>query len=891
MRDANPQTIYLKDYTVPDYLIHSVDLNFTLAEENTRVISRLTLSRNPASQTGDTALILAGENLTLMRIVLNDDNELTNQHYLQTPDSLIIHEVPQHRSFVLTIENTINPKANTALEGLFLSNGMLCTQCEAEGFRKITYFLDRPDVMLKFTTTLVGDKDRYPVLLSNGNKIAQGELPDNRHWVTWEDPFNKPCYLFALVAGQLDCIEDNFTTQSGRDISLQIFVEQHDLDKCAHAMQSLKNAMLWDEQVYGREYDLDLYMIVAVGHFNMGAMENKGLNIFNTKFVLARPDTATDSDYGHVEGVIAHEYFHNWTGNRITCRDWFQLSLKEGFTVFRDQEFTGDRTSRAVKRIDDVNNLRTRQFAEDAGPMSHPIRPDAYIEINNFYTLTVYEKGAEVVRMIHTLLGAEGFRKGSDLYFERYDGQAVTCDDFVNAMEAANGVDLTQFRRWYEQAGTPVLTVQQAYDASAKTLTLNIRQHCPPSPGQAVKEPLYIPVTVGLINKDGSIATCKLQGSVTQLEFGNGQASDQVILQVTQAEQSFTFEDLKEQPVVSILRGFSAPVKLVMERSLEELAFLLSRDSDTFSRWEAGQQLAGQLIAGLIADVQNSRKLQVNPIIITAFKQVMEQTWEDLSYFSLLLSLPSETYLAEQMQVVDVEAIHKAREFVVLTLAEQLQAQFKAHYLDNHRDESGLFDAGAIGRRRIKNTCLAYLGRLDQQDIHHWSQQQFDTAKNMTDQIAALAVVVNSPHPAKQKCLAGFYQQWQTEALVIDKWFALQASSPNPDTFATVQSLMQNPAFDLKNPNRVRALIGAFSQANPLHFHAENGQGYQFLADQIIALNTLNPQVASRMLSALTSWRRYDEGRQALMRVQLERIMTTEDISKDVYEVASKSLA
>ena len=888
MRDANPQTIFLKDYTVPDYLIHSVDLNFTLDEENTRVISRLTLSRNPASRTGDVALVLAGENLALVSVVLNDDTQLTEQNYLQTPDSLIIHEVPQHRSFVLTIENTINPKANTAYEGLYLSNSMLCTQCEAEGFRKITYFLDRPDVMAKFTTTLVGDKDRYPVLLSNGNKIAHGELTDNRHWVTWEDPFNKPCYLFALVAGQLDCIEDSFITQSGRNISLQIFVEKHDMDKCAHAMQSLKNAMRWDEEVYGREYDLDLYMIVAVGHFNMGAMENKGLNVFNTKFVLARPDTATDFDYEHIEGVIAHEYFHNWTGNRITCRDWFQLSLKEGFTVFRDQEFTGDRTSKAVKRIEDVTNLRTRQFAEDAGPMAHPIRPDSYIEINNFYTLTVYEKGAEVVRMIHTLLGAEGFRKGSDLYFERHDGQAVTCDDFVNAMEAANAVDLSQFRRWYAQAGTPVVKVLQSYDPSSQTLTLTLNQQCPPTPGQAVKEPLHIPVTVGLIYKEGSVAPCKLQycgGDLSRPE------TDEVILHLTQTEQTFTFEDLKEQPVVSILRGFSAPVKLVMERSLEELAFLLSYDSDTFNRWEAGQQLAGQVIAGLIADVQNGRELQLNPVIVTAFKQVMAQSWDDLSYFSLLLSLPSETYLAEQMQVVDVEAIHKAREFVVRTLAEQLQTQFKTLYQECHRDESGLFDAGAIGRRRIKNTCLAFLGRLEQPDIQQWSQQQFESSKNMTDQMAALAVVVNGSHPAKQQCLAGFYQQWQDEALVIDKWFALQASSHMPDTFATVLALLQHPAFDLKNPNRVRALIGAFSQANPLHFHAANGQGYQFLANQIIALNTLNPQVASRMLSALTSWRRYDEGRQALMKAQLERIMTTEDISKDVYEVASKSLA
>ncbi|MDD5578072.1 MAG: aminopeptidase N [Methylobacter sp.] len=883
MRDANPQTIYLKDYTAPEYLIHSVALHFVLDDENTRVTSKLTMSRNPASQSRDKSLILSGENLKLIRINLNDGNDLTEEHYQLTQDSLIINEVPQQQNFILTIENVINPKANTALEGLYLSNSMLCTQCEAEGFRKITYFLDRPDVMARFTTTLTGDKERYPVLLSNGNKVDQGELPGNLHWVTWEDPFNKPCYLFALVAGRLECLKDSFTTLSGRNISLQIFVEKQDLDKCGHAMQSLKNAMQWDEQVYGREYDLDLYMIVAVGHFNMGAMENKGLNVFNTKFVLARPDTATDSDYEHIEGVIGHEYFHNWTGNRITCRDWFQLSLKEGFTVFRDQEFTGDRTSRAVKRIEDVNMLRTRQFAEDAGPLAHPIRPESYIEINNFYTLTVYEKGAEVVRMIRTLLGAEGFRKGSDLYFERHDGQAVTCDDFISAMEDANGADLTQFRRWYSQAGTPLLNVQQHYDPSKKTLTLTIKQSCPPTPGQAIKEPLHIPVTVGLLNSDGSNASCMLQGT--------DRAAEEVILQLTQAEQSFTLENLPApKPVVSILRGFSAPVKLVMERSLEELAFLLSYDRDTFNRWEAGQQLAGQIISGLIADLQNGRNLQVNPVFINAFKQVLEQSWDDLSYFSLLISLPSEIYLAEQMQVIDVDALHKAREFVVLTLAEQLQTQFRTLYLANNREESGQFDAGAIGRRRIKNTCLSYLGKLENAEIQKWAATAQNTAKNMTDQIAALAVIVNNPHPAQHSCLDNFYRQWQAEALVIDKWFALQASSPMPDTFAKVLSLMKHPAFDLKNPNRVRALIGAFSQANPLHFHAANGQGYQFLADQIIALNTLNPQVASRMVNALTSWRRYDEARQELMKAQLKRIISTEAISSDVYEVASKSL-
>ncbi len=882
MRDANPQTVYLKDYAVPEYLIHTVDLNFTLDEQNTRVLSRLSMTRNPESQSSETALILAGENLKLISIVLNDDHVLTESDYQITPEAMIIHNVPQQRPFTLTIENEINPKANTALEGLYLSNGMLCTQCEAEGFRKITYFLDRPDVMAKFTTTLEGDKDRYPVLLSNGNLIAHGETADNKHWVTWEDPFNKPCYLFALVAGQLECLQDSYVTLSGRKVGLQIFVEKHDIDKCSHAMQSLKNAMHWDEQVYGREYDLDLYMIVAVGHFNMGAMENKGLNIFNTKFVLARPDTATDSDYEHIEGVIGHEYFHNWTGNRITCRDWFQLSLKEGFTVFRDQEFTGDRTSKAVKRIEDVNMLRTRQFAEDAGPMAHPIRPDAYMEINNFYTLTVYEKGAEVVRMLHTLLGAEGFRKGCDCYFQRHDGQAVTCDDFVKAMEDANAINLSQFRRWYGQAGTPKIHVEQAYDAGSQSLTLTIKQSCPATPGQNIKEPLHIPITVGLLDNQGAAIKCKLQDQDDE--------KDELILQLTASEQSFTFTGLAEKPVVSILRNFSAPVKLEMERSLEELAFLLSYDSDTFNRWEAGQQLAGQIISDLIVDVQQGRTLRLAPIMTTAFKQVLAQPWADLSYLSLLLSLPSESYLAEQMQVVDVEAIHKAREFVIRILAEQSKAELEALYLSNHRDESGQFNSGAIGRRRIKNVCLSFLGRLENEQSQQWAEQQFNNAKNMTDQIAALANIVNHPHPAKQQCLSKFYQQWQSEALVIDKWFAIQASSPMLDAFATVLSLTSHPAFDLSVPNRVRAVIGAFSQANPLHFHALNGQGYEFLADKVIALNILNPQVASRMLGPLTSWRRFDNARQQLMKDQLERVMNSPAISRDVYEVASKSL-
>ena len=882
MRDATPQTVYLKDYKVPDYLIKTVDLNFNLDAEQTRVISRMKLIRNPESQSSNAALVLHGENLKLIRIVLNEDQLLDEADYQLSHEALTIQEVPQQREFYLTIENEINPTTNTALEGLYLSNGMLCTQCEAEGFRKITFFLDRPDVMAKFTTTLVADRSLYPILLSNGNKIAQGELDHNRHWVTWEDPFGKPCYLFALVAGKLECLEDSFTTRSGRRISLQIFVESHDLDKCGHAMQSLKNAMQWDEQIYGREYDLDLYMIVAVGHFNMGAMENKGLNIFNTKFVLARPDTATDSDYEHIEGVIGHEYFHNWTGNRVTCRDWFQLSLKEGFTVFRDQEFSGDRSSKAVKRIEDVNMLRTRQFAEDAGPMAHPVRPDSYMEINNFYTLTVYEKGAEVVRMLHTLLGAGAFRLGCDKYFERYDGQAVTCDDFIKAMEDANGVDLSQFRLWYSQAGTPVIEVAQSYDLSNQSLTLTIQQNCPPTPGQTEKQPLHIPIALGLIAKDGTPAPCLLEGRAA--------AQEQVILELKQSEQSFVLLNVPEKPIVSILRNFSAPVKLSMPRDLHELAFLLSYDNDGFNRWEAGQQLAGQIITGLIADIQGNKSLHLNPIITDAYRQVILQSWDDLSYFSLLLSLPSESYLAEQMKIVDVDSIHKAREFVVTALAKELQAKLENLYLSNHKDESGRFDSAAIGRRRIKNTCLSYLSRLLAPTIQNWCEQQFDQARNMTDQIAALANIVNHPHPAKTRCIKTFYEQWQAEPLVIDKWFAIQATSPMPDTFSTVLELTRHKDFNLANPNRVRSVVGSFCQANPVHFHASNGQGYEFLADQVIALNLLNPQVASRMLGPLTSWRRYDNQRQQLMRTQLERIMNSPAISRDVYEVASKSL-
>ncbi|RYU63083.1 aminopeptidase N [Methylolobus aquaticus] len=884
MREATPQTIYLKDYTPPDYLIDTVDLAFDLDEADTRVTARLAVRRNPAGAGGRPALELAGEQLVLESVQI-DGRLLAPDEFAVGEESLVLSRVPD-APFELEVVTRINPGANTALEGLYASNGMLCTQCEAQGFRRITYFLDRPDVMARYTATLTGDRDRYPVLLCNGNRVEGGELPDGRHWVRWEDPFKKPSYLFALVAGRLDCLEDRFTTMSGRDITLQIFVEAHDRDKCSHAMESLQRAMRWDEERFGREYDLDLYMIVAVGHFNMGAMENKGLNVFNTKYVLARPDTATDADYEHIQGVIAHEYFHNWTGNRITCRDWFQLSLKEGLTVFRDQEFTADHTSRGVKRIDDVNQLRIRQFAEDAGPLSHPVRPESYIEINNFYTLTVYEKGAEVVRMIQTLLGSEGFRKGCDLYFARHDGQAVTCEDFVRCMEDATGVDLTQFRRWYGQAGTPELHLDAQYDAKAQALELTVRQSCPATPGQPVKQPFHIPLALGLVGPDGTDLPVILEG-----EGADGAATNRV-LSVTEPVQRFRFVGLPAAPVLSPLRGFSAPVRLHMPRGEQDLAFLLAYDSDMFNRWDAAQELAARAIIARIQDGADSARTQaLDDCLLDAMGRVAAGELDDRSYWALLLTLPSEDYVSSLLERVDPDAVHAARQGLRRRLADDLGARFERLYTAHHRIESGPADASSIGRRRLKNVCLGYLMARETDAAYRLCSAQFDDATNMTDQIAALTLAVNSHHPERSRLLERFYEQWREEALVIDKWFALQASCSLPDTLTAVVGLLQHPDFDLKVPNRVRSLIGMFSQANPVNFHARDGRGYEFLADHVIALNALNPQIAARLAGALTQWRRYDEQRAALLRAQLQRIAGTPGISKDVYEVASKGLA
>jgi aminopeptidase N len=880
MREQSPRTIRLADYTPPDFLIDSVDLSFDLHEEETRVTSRLALRRNPAAPSGRRSLELHGERLVLEGLRL-DDQGLESGGFLTTDETLIIHEVPD-RPFALEVVTRINPRQNSALEGLFCSKDMLCTQCEPHGFRKITYFLDRPDVMSRYTTTLIADRERYPVLLSNGNRIASGLHDDGRHWVTWEDPFRKPSYLFALVAGRLSCLEDAYVTSSGRSVTLQIYVEEHDLDKCAHAMESLKQAMRWDEQEYGREYDLNLYMIVAVGHFNMGAMENKGLNIFNTKFVLARPDTATDNDYQHVQGVIAHEYFHNWTGNRITCRDWFQLSLKEGLTVFRDQEFTADHTSRAVARIDDVNQLRVRQFAEDAGPLAHPVRPESYIEVNNFYTLTVYEKGAEVIRMIRTLLGPEGFRRGSDLYFARHDGQAVTCDDFVRCMEDASGVDLAQFRLWYSQSGTPEIHLESRYDAGSCALTLAVRQSCPPTPGQPEKQPFHIPLALGLLDRDGQELPVQLEGEATPPATGTR------ILQLIQGEQTFRLVGIASEPVVSPLRGFSAPVKLHCPRSIAELSFLLAHDPDTFNRWDAGQQLATIAIHEAMADRDG---LAAGAALIDAYRAVLRQNWDDLSYLACLLTLPSEDYVSSLLEVVDPEAVHRARRKVRHAIAEALETTFTDLYAVHNREEPDRRDSEAVGRRRLKNVCLSLLTELESDQAYRLCGEQFEHASTMTDQLAALSCIVNSGSPRRAEVLDRFYRQWQREALVIDQWFSVQATCVLPGTLETVRNLLNHPDFDLRTPNRVRSLIGAFAQSNPVTFHRADGSGYAFLADQIVALDPINPQVAARMLVPLAQWRRYDAGRQALMREALQRIVGQSGVSKDVYEVATKSLA
>ena len=881
MTTPAPTTIFLKDYLPPAFLIDATDLDFHLFEEGALVRSQLRMRRNP-ERAGNHPLELAGLELELRRLLL-DGRELGANDYELTPEKLVLRDLPDQ--FELQCETWIKPQENSCLEGLYKSSGMFCTQCEAEGFRRITYYLDRPDVMACFRTRIEADQALYPVLLSNGNEVERGELGNGRHYVVWEDPFKKPCYLFALVAGDLRWQDDQFVTQSGREVLLRIFVEPANLDKCQHALDSLKKSMRWDEEVYGREYDLDIFMIVAVNDFNMGAMENKGLNIFNSSCVLAKPETATDGAYQRIESIVAHEYFHNWSGNRVTCRDWFQLSLKEGFTVFRDSEFSADVGSRTVKRIEDVTVLRTAQFAEDAGPMAHPVRPDSYMEISNFYTLTVYEKGAEVVRMIHQLLGPDAFRRGSDLYFERHDGQAVTCDDFVQAMEDASGRDLGQFRLWYSQAGTPTVEVSDAYDETRRQYSLTMRQSCAPSPGQPSKQPMLIPVAVGLLNASGQDLPLRLQGEV------NADGTTRV-LELSEREQTFVFEDVAERPVPSLLRQFSAPVRLRFAYDRDQLLFLMQHDSDGFNRWDAGQKLALDIIQSQVERARAGQPLQFDERLSQAYRTLLRDDNLDPALLAKMLELPSVSYLVELADSADPEVIVTARQWVQGELARQLRDEWIRLYLANHDAGSYSRSFEAMARRAVKNVCLHYLlAAGDEEGLGH-ALRQFQQANNMTDEAAAFAAVVHSGFSsARDQVINQFYEKWQQDPLVIDQWLSVQAASYEAGDLARIRQLREHPAFTLRNPNKVRALIGVFAGQNWVHFHWADGSGYEFLADAVLELDRINPQISARLLTPLTRWRKFETRRAQLMREQLERVRAAGNLSRDLYEVVAKSLA
>ena len=876
MKDALPQTIYLKDYKVSPFLIETTDLVFDLGDQQTCVTTRLVVRRNPASAEQSNSLELNSKGDVQLQWIEIDGQRLNDSDYTLSDNMLILPNLPA--SCVITTEVLIQPQLNTSMMGLYRSRTMFCTQCEAEGFRRITYFPDRPDIMSIFTVKIVADKANYPILLSNGNAIERADLEGGRHSITWHDPFKKPSHLFALVAGTLAVVEDSFTTVSGREIPLQIFVEEKDLDKCAHAMLSLKKSMRWDEDVYGREYDLDIFMIVAVDDFNMGAMENKGLNIFNTSAVLANPKTTTDASFLRVEGVVAHEYFHNWSGNRVNVRDWFQLSLKEGFTVFRDSQFSSDMNSPTVKRIEDVSFLRTHQFAEDGGPMSHQVQPDAYMEINNFYTLTVYEKGSEIVRMYHTLLGAKTFRKGSDLYFDRHDGEAVTIEQFVAAMEDASGRDLTQFRRWYKQSGTPVLKVRSEYDATAKTYKLNFDQSCPPTPGQSEKLPFVIPLKLGLVSDDG-----------VDIQL-NSAGETEIIIEITEPHHHLVFENIDAEPVPSLLRGLSAPVKLDYPYSTEQLAHLMANDSDGFNRWDASQTLSLTVLNQLMHDSLHDRPMVLDGELVEAYKALLSDESLDSAMVALMLQLPTEALLHEEADTIHIAAIHDARSFLRTALAGCLAVELEAIYERHNTQQAYAPNVEQMGNRSLKNAALGYLMLVDSGVELAWAQ--FQNADNMTDQSAALSALVNCPAAADYaaKALALFLEEFKDEALAMNVWLQIQAANSQPNALSRVKVLLEHSAFSMTNPNKIRSLIGGFANANHVNFHASDGSGYVFLTEQILALNTVNPQIAARLVTPLTRWKKFSEPNRKLMRDALQNIANEPNLVKDVYEIATKSL-
>ncbi|MCG3470425.1 aminopeptidase N [Xenorhabdus bovienii] len=859
------------DYQAPDYTITDIDLDFDLHADKTTVTA---ISQVKRLNHDTTPLILDGENLTLKSIHIDDK---AWEHYHEQDGKLSIEQLPAQ--FTLTIVNEIYPSANTALEGLYISGDALCTQCEAEGFRNITYYLDRPDVLARFTTRIAADISKYPYLLSNGNRIGQGELSDGRHWVKWQDPFPKPAYLFALVAGDFDVLRDTFVTRSGREVALELFVDRGNLDRTDWAMTSLKNSMKWDETRFGLEYDLDIFMIVAVDFFNMGAMENKGLNVFNSKYVLAKTETATDKDYLGIEAVIGHEYFHNWTGNRITCRDWFQLSLKEGLTVFRDQEFSSDLGSRSFNRINNVRIMRAAQFAEDASPMAHPIRPDQVMEMNNFYTLTVYEKGSEVIRMIHTLLGEEQFQAGVQLYVHRHDGSAATCDDFVQAMEDASNVDLTLFRRWYSQSGTPILTVRDEYDAEKQQYTLHVSQMTPPTSDQKEKQPLHIPLDIELYDEHGSVIPLRRDGQPIHH-----------VLNIINAEQTFVFDDVPSLPVPSLLREFSAPVKLDYPYSDTQLAFLMKHALNEFSRWDAAQSLLANYVKLNVARYQQSLTLELPMHVIDAFRAVLLNQDIDPALAAQILTLPSENEMAELFTVIDPKSIHDVLHAITRGLANEMADEFTAVY---HSIHTGAYrvDHQDIAKRALRNTCLYYLAFIDDKEqVDQLVAAQYYQADNMTDTVAALSAAMSAELPCSYQLMDEFEQRWHQDGLVMDKWFALQATNPAFDALDKVRSLMNNRSFSLSNPNRVYSLLRTFFANNLVAFHAEDGRGYQFLQEVLTELNSRNPQVASRLIEPLIRWKRYDEARQSLMRATLEQLKVLENLSGDLFEKITKAL-
>ncbi|HHW7448663.1 aminopeptidase N [Pasteurella multocida subsp. multocida] len=862
---------YRKDYRTPDFTVTEIALDFQLDPKKTVVTATSQFRRlNPQAQ----KLRLDGHSFQFSSLKLNGRDF---KHFEQDGESLSLNlSAVDADQFSLEVVSILSPEKNTSLQGLYQSGEGMCTQCEAEGFRQITYMLDRPDVLARYTTKITADKSKYPYLLSNGNRVDSGELPDGRHWVEWHDPFPKPSYLFALVAGDFDVLSDTFTTQSGREVALELFVDRGNLDRAEWAMQSLKRSMKWDEDRFGLEYDLDIYMIVAVDFFNMGAMENKGLNVFNSKFVLANPQTATDEDYIAVESVIAHEYFHNWTGNRITCRDWFQLSLKEGLTVFRDQEFTSDLWSRSGKRIEDVRLLRTAQFAEDASPMSHPIRPDKVIEMNNFYTMTVYEKGAEVIRMMHTLLGETLFQKGMQLYVAEQDGKAATCEDFVSAMERASGIDLTQFRHWYSQSGTPELTITDSYDPETAVYTLHVAQHTPPTADQMEKVNLHIPLKIALYDKNGQAQVLENDGQIIN-----------PVLDVKQAEQSFQFTGVKSKPVPALLCDFSAPVKLYYEYSTAQLITLLRHAENQFVRWDVAQMLYAAELRRNLTRYQQGKSLEFSAEVLAELYQILDGYQQDPELATLILTLPKVTEFAELFKTIDPEGISVVRDFMVRTIAESLKQTLLKVYNDI-RLEVYRVNAEDIALRALRNLCVSYLAYTTVGN--NLVNKHYSYANNMTDTLAALSAATKAQLPCRDTLLADFESKWQHDGLVMDKWFALQAIRPDDDVLLNVMKLMDHPSFNFNNPNRLRALVGSFANHNLKAFHAIDGSGYRFLTDILIRLNESNPQVASRLIEPLIRFSRYDGQRQTLMKRGLERLSEVENISRDLYEKIEKAL-